>query len=78
MNDLPRFDILSNEHYKRPGPSKAWSFKHVYRLGRHFILMFRSPERLKNFCIPPVFDERDIRIRLGDGCGHWMMIPPLS
>jgi hypothetical protein len=27
--------------------------------------------------IPPVFDERNIRMTLSGGCGHKMMIPPV-
>jgi hypothetical protein len=40
----------------------------------HNILMFRSLERLKYFCIPSVFDEGNIWTGLGGGGGHGVII----
>ena len=36
----------------------------------HNILIICSQELAKHFCIPPVFDEREIEIRLGSSGGH--------
>jgi hypothetical protein len=50
--------------------------RRIYRLGDKFVaktsLAVSSIE-----CCQAIFDERYIRIRLGCGCGHRVMIPPL-
>ena len=56
-------------------PRKKWGFRgYLSTAGRNYILMICSLQ-LVEIPLSPVFDEREVRIRLGGGCGHEVMIP---